>query len=147
MKPARIIIHHSLTKDSGTVSWSAIRRYHVVKKGWRDIGYHSGIELVGNDFECFYGRPTTQNGAHTKGANVDSLGFCFVGNFDDAPPSNELLYVAVRRVLMPWMVAYHIPLCNVQPHHAFVEGRSCPGKMFDMGKLAVVLLSELPETW
>ncbi len=40
MKPEHIIIHCSGTEDSETVSWSAIRRYHIYDNGWANIGYH-----------------------------------------------------------------------------------------------------------
>ena len=130
----RIIIHHSATKDSGTLSWAAIRRYHTHNNGWLDIGYHAGIELINYEYECLYGRPDTMDGAHTAGANHESLGFCFVGNYDQIAPTPEMLAAAARRVIAPWVKAFGISLDNIKPHRDFSQ-KTCPGKLFDMGDL------------
>ena len=104
LKPEMVVIHHSLTKDSGSVSWSAIHSYHVNEKGWSDIGYHAGIEEADGRLICLFGRPDWISGAHTRGANGRSLGFCFIGNYDDSRPDDARRRVAARRVLAPWLI-------------------------------------------
>lgn len=134
MIPRYIIIHHSLTKDSMTASWSAIRRYHIYENGWVDIGYHFGIELLGNDFEIFAGRMMNEQGAHCrhKGMNRKSLGICFVGNFDDnkIPDRQRRKGIILVRSLME---IFNINSDRVLGHNEVAQdNRTCPGNLFDM---------------
>lgn len=130
-----VIIHHSLTADSGTVSWGAIRDWHTGRNPqspnkWGDIGYHYGAELIGNHYEVLIGRPEDMNGAHCPAMNGRSIGICFVGNYDLAPPPDAMLDRAVR-VFAPIIWRLKIPWENVRPHADFSE-KSCPGRQFPM---------------
>ena len=134
-KIERIILHHSLTKDNQTVSWNAIRRYHTQELHWADIGYHFGIELVGDHYEVLVGRPMTEEGAHCKeyGMNRKSLGICFVGNFDIQEPPKEQWDLGVKLV-KSLMAVLAIPKGSLSGHREYAPYKSCPGKRFDMGQ-------------
>ncbi len=126
----KIIIHHSLTRDSETVSWGAIRRYHMIELGWLDIGYHWGIERVGDYYEILKGRSMDWNGAHTWGQNRTSIGICCVGNFDEEIPSRAL--IAKLDNLLAWLVSlYGISYSCIFGHRNF-SPKTCPGKLFTM---------------
>lgn len=131
IKPKFIFIHHSLTKDSKTVSWSAIRKYHTVNLGWRNIGYHYGIEEVGNVNEIFVGRFEGINGAHAKGYNYKSIGICVVGNYDNKKPSNNKWYLTLK-LTQNIALRYNIPIENVLGHREVANYKSCPGNLFSM---------------
>lgn len=130
----RIVIHHSLTKDSETVSWGAIRRYHMETLGWSDIGYHAGVELVRNDYEVLMGRMWDEAGAHTRGQNHDSLGICFIGNYDLEKPPEKML-VEGGKLIALWMKLFDILLEEIYTHHHFADYKTCPGTQFDMDEL------------
>ena len=142
LKPKKIIIHHSLTRDSGTVSWSAIHNYHVNTKGWQDIGYHAGIEEINGQFVCLYGRPDWLSGAHTKGHNGSSLGFCFVGDYNGSRPGDARLRVAARRVLAPWLLRYGLDVDDLVPHSQY-SSKTCPGLLFSMEQLRKICAEEM----
>lgn len=153
IRPTHIICHHSLTKDSGTVSWPAIRRYHMswaykgniitreeaevliaegkaVKHPYDEIGYHYGIELVKDRHEILVGRQLGRRGAHCRGKNRGTIGICFVGNFDieHVPQEQWELGLELVRSLM-WV--FDIPKENVVGHRDY-SSKSCPGNNFSM---------------
>ena len=134
-RPKYIIIHHSETQDSGTVSWQAIRRYHIETKKWQDIGYHWGIELVNNEYEVLVGRPMTRPGAHCGGMNYDSFGICCVGNYDIQPPNIGMLETLSQRLLIPLIRILNIPIENIKGHRDFTTKKTCPGTKFDLDLL------------
>jgi N-acetylmuramoyl-L-alanine amidase len=135
LKPTYIVLHCSETKDSGTVSWGAIRRYHTSVLGWDDIGYHFGVERVGEDFEVLLGRLPNIHGAHCKaaGMNGKSLGICCVGSFsgESVPEQQWLLALRLARYLM---AAYMIPADKVIGHREVEAAKTCPGAWFNMDK-------------
>jgi len=145
LNPTRIIIHHSATRDSGTVSWGAIRYYHTKILGWKDVGYHCGIELVKSGshayYEALFGRDWNVSGAHTRGENRDSLGICFVGNYDLIKPTDEMLIVGAKVVKL-WMRLYDIDIDKIYTHHHFADYKSCPGELFDITRLKQFVASK-----
>jgi len=137
MTPTRIILHCSATKDSGTVSWGAIRDYHT-KLGWSDIGYHFGIENLRGQTEILIGRLPNRQGAHCSGHNSDSIGVCFVGDFDHYQVPQESWDAGVK--LVKYLVqAFGIK--EVLGHRELYSGKSCPGNNFDLGKFRGAVFS------
>ena len=147
-KPTHLIIHHSATADSSSLSWQAIRRFHTdpppAGRGWTGCGYHYGLELLGDRYEVLKGRFDHQDGAHAQGYNTISLGICCVGNFDliPMPEEQEDLLLDLCRSLMQ---IYGIPVDNVLGHReTYVKQgvpvqKSCPGSHVGPERLRALL--------
>jgi len=131
-----IMIHHSATPDGATFDWQAIRRYHMTDEMHRyaDIGYHFGVEKIGDRYETLVGRSLRSPGAHCRGRNYTAIGICVVGNYDIVAPSADALMRCAElcRVLMDM---FDIPIQRVVAHRSWNPHKTCPGKMFDMNTL------------
>lgn len=147
-----IIIHHSFTEDGKVVDWQAIRNYHL-SLGWKDIGYHFGIELINNNYEILVGRQLDEIGAHTFGLNSISLGICLIGNFDDKEPNPNQLskaVVLVRALLKIFNLGVENVIGHRETYILYKRGmisydvlkenvKSCPGFQFSMKKFREIV--------
>ena len=103
------------------------------ERGWADIGYHLGLEMVGQEFEILLGRPFDVKGAHCKahGMNSRSIGLCIVGDYDHRPPPPDAWSLALLHV------AGLCRLLGISPGKVYGHGeidshKTCPGLQFDM---------------
>lgn len=134
MKPTEIVIHHSAGEDRPDLQWNEIRRWHTADPphgmGWRDIGYHAGIEWIEDGYEILMGRAWDETGAHTLGHNDLALGLCFIGDFNKYAPGPAALTAGARLVAY-WMRIFGIPLAKIFRHDTLNE-TDCPGKLFNL---------------
>jgi len=147
MIPHRIGIHHSLTKDSQTVSTGAIRKWHrgligqsnlllpnynyYVNHPMKDIGYHALLELVNDYYEIIWGRMLNEQGAHIQRHNDDSLGICFIGNFDIDEVHPEQWNNGIKLVTSLCHI-FMIPTERIKGHRELDPTKTCPGINFNM---------------
>ena len=138
------MIHHSLTPDSGTVSWAAIEKFHKETNKWLDIGYHAGVECITNSldlyeykYQALIGRPVNAVAAACPQGRMNevALHVCCVGNFDLAPPPKEMIDVLLKRILIPWSEEFNIPVDNWVGHRDYNSQKSCPGIQFNLAEL------------
>lgn len=129
-----IIIHHS---NSGYHSIRSIKRMHVNKNKWEDIGYHFliGNGLLTRDGKLYYGRDENLVGAHIKGRNHYSLGVCLIGNMDKHPLTKKQMKKLIS-FLVELCETYGVEPENIRGHNEFSEvTKTCPGKFTDMDKI------------
>lgn len=121
----RYILHHSASAD---VSAATIHSWHLARKDngvpWLGIGYHF---VIRQDGTIERGRPENSIGAHAgAGANGDSIGVCFTGNFEEGKPTEAQLnaFIGLEKLLRP-----KYGKINIQGH-SDVMATACPGKNF-----------------
>lgn len=139
-RPTGIVIHHSATRDTNTLSYDAIKKWHTGHHGWEEIGYHVVLEEFADDVIICTGRGFQYRGAHTVGGN-SMIGVAVVGDFDKKQPSPEMLTRLVG-VLQGLLSFYpYLGVEDIYYHNDFSH-KSCPGIMFPEKEMLLGLLED-----
>ena len=128
VQPKGIVIHHSATRDTDSISYNAIRKYHVDTMDWDEIGYHYLIEDTEYGINFFTGRGLQYEGAHTVGRN-DMVGICVVGNYDKETPTNDHIEALVRLLVAQLSMYPHLTKDDIHFHNE-TSPKTCPGLNF-----------------
>ena len=127
----KIIIHCSATAEGKNFTVEDIRRWHEQGNGWKDIGYHFVIHLDGS---IHLGRKLEQEGAHTKGHNLHSIGICYIGGCAaDGKTPKDTRTVDQKRTLVRLLkdLKRQFPKATIHGHNEFAK-KACP--CFDVQK-------------
>jgi hypothetical protein len=134
----RITVHHSAEENApsldGSIADTAdalrlMQKSHMESKSprWGDIGYHFLIDPAGHIFQ---GRDLAWQGAHADGDNnVQNIGICLIGNFDEERPTRAALE-SLRRLLDSLRSQNSIPSSAVYGHQDLKSTR-CPGRYLE----------------
>lgn len=138
--PNKIIVHCSAFKGNNAQVWK-INEWHrqrdfpVSELGYF-VGYHYVIEKSGVVVKT---RNHDEEGAHTIGENLSSLGICLAGDFDTEWPSDEQVE-ALRDLLGTLCGLYAIGAESIFPHRHFTN-KTCYGARLSDTWAARVYLS------
>ena len=128
-----IIVHCSDTKPSWMQDKSVfqkakeIKRWHVNKNGWSDIGYHL---IIDRDGSFCSGRPLEIQGAHVFGHNNDTIGICLIGGNGSHPDDPPHLHFEASQLkaLVDKIQTYHEQFGRLQiSGHNDYANKACPG--------------------
>lgn len=117
-----IIVHQSASNNPKHDNIEIIKEWHVLGRGFADVGYHWFINKAG---EVFKGREEAKVGAHTKGHNSDSVGICLSGEGEKTPAQ----LIALDNLLFNVCTRYNLGKVSVLGHFDLAP-TECPG--FDL---------------
>jgi hypothetical protein len=141
-----IVVHHSATPRGDAAS---IDKWHREVNHWDGIGYDfvigNGTYTGDGSVEVTFRWEKQIPGAHCGGtennwANVDGIGICLIGDFNQTEPSASQMksLVELTRYLQE---RYKIPTSQVYGHRDVPGGHQtdCPGNNFPMAEFKAKL--------
>ena len=136
----KVILHCS---DSLYGNRALLFKWHVLEKGWQDIGYHflilngkpdndvrnKGVLDLSQDGKIVRCRPVEIKGAHSEGDNHDSIGVCLIGK--DFFTSKQIFSL----IMLMDEIKYVYPNIKLFGHYEMKsgidQGKTCPNLNMD----------------
>ncbi len=131
-KPNRIIVHHSAKTGLTPQDINAMHK----ARGWAGIGYHFYIRKDGTIYE---GRPTNAIGAHASNNNINTLGICLEGNFEEEKIEDIQLESIIK---LSTYLSLRYPIESMV-RHGDVKNTLCPGKNIDVKDLEKRMINNI----
>jgi len=122
MKPDKITIHCSDSKNGERVDISEIRKWHLAR-GFADVGYHAVIQPDG---ELQRGRGLTSLGAHVEGNNDGNIGVCLVGKDKFTLAQFSSLRSFIDSLVQIYSIKEFEIYCHYEFDTAIKQGKTCP---------------------
>jgi len=120
----KIIVHCTATPEGRAHTVADVTGWHK-ERGFNTIGYHW---LIGINGELWQGRPEDVIGAHTVGANADSIGISYVGGMTkDMKVSKDTRTEAQKATLLKLLqnLKKTYPGAKIYGHRDFAK-KDCP---------------------
>ncbi len=130
--PKKIVIHHAAAEN---LSAQEIHEMHL-NRGWAGIGYHFYIR---SDGTIYRGRDENKIGSHVYGNNIDTLGICLEGNFEEKGVPKEQLEALVN------LATYLTLKYNISDivKHNDLGATECPGKLFPFESIKSSIIEKI----
>lgn len=133
-RPLYLICHHTggsdtnPLQDSSKYTFKQCNTDHKAKWNFKSmLGYYCGYQYyIEDDGTLYQARSDVEEGAHTVGYNLHSIGICLAGNFDVTLPT-EAQKKTLQKLLLQKSQQYGIPITNVLPHRKFAS-KTCFGR-------------------
>lgn len=136
-----IVLHHSASESGSVAALDADdrRRKDQFGTAWLGIGYHfvigNGDGMADGHIEPTFRWQEQAFGAHARSRrhNLDGIGICLIGNFEEWPPTPRQMGAAEQ--LCRWLMdRFGIEPKNVLRHRDVAATR-CPGHLFPYEQL------------
>jgi len=141
-----IVVHHSASSGGNA---SIFNEWHKNGKKWDGIGYDfvigNGSQSGDGEVEVTFRWLEQKTGAHCGGtpgnwANIDAVGICLVGNFNQTSPTFRQMQ-SLSKLVKFLQSRYRISKSRVYGHGTTpgAHKTDCPGRNFSMSKLKSML--------